>query len=147
GQLGALAVAVRYPDGAAGGWLDAVLGSTSAPATITLSANQAGLGPGTYTAFVDVSATGAQNSPVAIRVELTVAGPQPAIGLGATSVNFTAPAGGANPAKQSVAVTNAGGGTLSGLAAEVTYTAGQPTGWLAAALGSTTAPTALELTV
>ena len=145
GQLGALAVAVRYPAGGASGWLNAVLGGTTAPATITLSASQAGLAAGTYTAFVDVSADGAPNSPVVVAVQLTVAGPQPAIGLGATGVTFAAPAGGANPTPQSVAVTNAGGGTLSGLASAVTYAAGQPTGWLSAALGSSTAPTTLQL--
>jgi hypothetical protein len=44
-----------------------------------------------------------------------------------------------------VNVTNTGGGTLTGLAATVTYGMGQPTGWLGAGLGATTAPAALTL--
>lgn len=144
GQLTGLAAAVRY-ESSPTGWLTAVLGSTTAPANLVLSASQAGLGPGTYRAFVDITAPGAQSSPVTVQVDLTVAGPQPAIGLGATSVSFAAPLGGASPARQNVAVTNAGGGTLSGLTATVIHAAGQPTGWLAATLGATTAPTTLEL--
>jgi hypothetical protein len=45
-----------------------------------------------------------------------------------------------------VSVTNAGGGTLSGLGVSVTYAAGQPTGWLAATLGASNAPTNITLT-
>jgi hypothetical protein len=45
----------------------------------------------------------------------------------------------------SVVVYNTGGGTISGLTANVTYGAGQPTGWLTASLGATTAPTVLTL--
>jgi hypothetical protein len=45
-----------------------------------------------------------------------------------------------------VAITNGGGGTLSGLAVAVAYTAGQPTGWLVTAtLDQTTAPATLTL--
>jgi hypothetical protein len=67
----------------------------------------------------------------------------PAIGLSTSSVNFSAPAGGANPPPQSVTITNAGGGTLSGLAVAVTYSG--PSGWLSAALSGSTAPATLTL--
>ena len=40
---------------------------------------------------------------------------------------------------------NSGGGTLSGLTASVSYTAGEPTGWLTATLNTTTAPSTLTL--
>jgi subtilase family serine protease len=51
-----------------------VLGQTSgtAPSTLSVSVNPAGLNPGTYTATITVTATGASNSPQAITVTLTV---------------------------------------------------------------------------
>jgi hypothetical protein len=51
-----------------------VLGQTSgtAPSTLSVSLNPAGLNPGTYTATITVTATGASNSPQAITVTLTV---------------------------------------------------------------------------
>lgn len=51
-----------------------VLGQTSgtAPSTLSVSVNPAGLSPGTYTATITVTATGASNSPQAITVTLTV---------------------------------------------------------------------------
>jgi hypothetical protein len=67
----------------------------------------------------------------------------PAIGLSTSSVSFSAPTGGANPPPQSIAITNAGGGTLTGLAAAITYSG--PAGWLNAALSGTTAPATLTL--
>ncbi|HEX7050967.1 MAG TPA: CARDB domain-containing protein [Longimicrobiales bacterium] len=77
---------------------------------------------------------------------LTVAPePEPSIALAPTSVSFSAAAGGADPASQTVAVSNGGGGTLSGLDISVSYTPGQPTGWLTASLNTTTAPATLTL--
>jgi len=67
------------------------------------------------------------------------------IHLSASSQSFTATAGGASPAPQTVNITNAGSGTLSGLAAALSYTAGQPTGWLSAVLSGTTAPATLTV--
>jgi len=74
-------------------------------------------------------------------------GGTPAIKLSKTSESFTGEEGGANPGSQNLRVTNSGEGTLTGLAAAVTYTAGQPTNWLAATLSSTTAPSTLTLAV
>lgn len=69
----------------------------------------------------------------------------PVIGLAPTSVTFTAPAGGANPADQTVDVSNSGGGSLTGLAAgTISYGAGA-SGWLTATLNATTAPATLTL--
>lgn len=72
--------------------------------------------------------------------------PSATIGVSPATVSFSGTQGEANPAAQTVAVTNTGGGTLSGLSATTTYTAGQPTGWLNASLSSTTAPATLTLT-
>lgn len=71
--------------------------------------------------------------------------PPPAIALTPTTVGFAASAGGSNPAAQPVAVTNGGGGTLSGLSFSISYAGGQPTGWLTASLSSPTEPSTLML--
>lgn len=55
----------------------------------------------------------------------------PALALSASSLTFTAAAGGASPASQSFTVSNAGGGTLPAPAVEVSYASGA--GWISAA--------------
>lgn len=58
----------------------------------------------------------------------------PAISPNPDSLGFLASVGGSDPAAQTIAITNLGGGTLDSLTvASITYAAGQPTGWLAAA--------------
>ncbi|HSG07883.1 MAG TPA: IPT/TIG domain-containing protein, partial [Longimicrobiales bacterium] len=71
--------------------------------------------------------------------------PAPAIGLSATTATFNATVGGADPGAQQINVTNAGTGTLNGLSTVISYQAGQPTGWLTAALNQTTAPATITL--
>jgi hypothetical protein len=71
----------------------------------------------------------------------------PAIGLSPANATFSAVAGAASPAPSSVAVTNAGTGSLSGLAVgTITYGAGQTGGWLAGVISGATAPTTVTLT-
>jgi hypothetical protein len=65
------------------------------------------------------------------------------IDLSPTSLSFAATAGGANPAQQVVNVSNAGGGTVSGLYATVSY--GSGAAWLNFALGNSAAPTTLTV--
>ncbi len=68
------------------------------------------------------------------------------IALSPTSVNFSSTQG-VNPDPQKVNVSNAGIGKVSGLAVgTITYGSGQPTGWLAASLSATSAPTTLTVT-
>jgi hypothetical protein len=148
GTLSGLATAVSYTSGPAEGWLTAALSATSAPSTLTLTATTGSLAPGSYTASVAVSSAVADNSPRAVGVNFTVlpAAAGATIVLSSTSQNFTSLQGGASPAAQTVEVSNGGSGTLDGLAADVTYTAGQPGGWLTAGLSVTTAPSILTLT-
>jgi len=71
----------------------------------------------------------------------------PAIALNPANATFSAVAGAASPAPASVAVTNAGTGSLSGLAlGTITYGPGQSAGWLAAVIGGASAPTTVTLT-
>lgn len=67
------------------------------------------------------------------------------ISLSKPSVTFSATEGGGSPSAQTVSVTNSGEGILTGLDKNITYGNGQPTGWLAAALSSETAPATLSL--
>lgn len=67
------------------------------------------------------------------------------IALSVLAADFLGTEGGADPDAQAVAVTADGPGALVGLAASVAYGAGQPTGWLAAGLSTTTAPATLDL--
>lgn len=144
GTLGSLGASVRYVTGT-GGWLSASLSGPTAPASLVLSVSQGSLPDGTYTAAVDVASPDAAGAPATVNVTLTILGPQPAIALGVTSVSFVTAAGGSDPDEQSVGITNAGGGTLSGLSAAIEYASGQPTGWLVATLADTTAPASLVL--
>ncbi len=144
GTLSGLSVAaVRYQAGSPTGWLTATLTSTSAPTTLVLSADQGSIASGTYNAAVDLRAGTITGTLVVRLIVLTSA---QAIALGSTAVSFAAAQGGANPAEQTVGVTNAGGGALTGLNTAVTYPNGQASGWLTASLSGTTAPATLTLT-
>jgi hypothetical protein len=148
GILDGLTVSVVYAKGQPSGWLSATLSTTEAPSTLTLTATPGDLMAGSYAAEVEVSSSNANDSRQIVSVSFTVnAAPAgtPIIALSSTEQRFTSPEGGANPASQSVEVTNGGEGTITGLKADLIYTAGQPAGWLSATLNTTTAPSTLRL--
>lgn len=147
GSLSNLTATVNYAAGEPTGWLAATLGATTAPTTLTLQATTGALAPGSYNASVVVASTVASNSPrtVAVTFVVSAAPVPPAIALSASTAAFTATAGGTSPAAQPIAVTNSGGGTLTGLGAAIQYGTGQATGWLSATLSSTSAPSTLTL--
>jgi hypothetical protein len=71
----------------------------------------------------------------------------PTIALAPGTQTFSVTAGAASPAAKSVAISNSGSGTLSGLAAgTIAYGSGQMAGWLAVSLSATTSPATLTLT-
>ena len=72
--------------------------------------------------------------------------PEPALVVSASSAAFEAPQQSGSVITQTVAITNAADGALTGLAATVAYASGQPTGWLDATLSATTTPSTLTLT-
>jgi hypothetical protein len=53
-------------------WIQLSAASGNAPATLSVTANVAGLAPGTYNGTVTVTSSGSQNSPVQLAVSLTV---------------------------------------------------------------------------
>src|SRR5262249_3070903 len=64
----------------------------------------------------------------------------PTIGVSPSSLSFTATAGGANPANQSLSITNTGGGTLN-------WSATSNASWLSVSPASGTAPSTLTASV
>lgn len=69
----------------------------------------------------------------------------PLLTLSTTAVAFAATVGSAAPAAQAVTVSNAGGGVLPAPSATVSYPAGAPSGWLAAAVTGSAAPYGVTL--
>jgi hypothetical protein len=80
GTLNGLDAEITYPGGQPTGWLSRSLGSTVAPATLTLRASTAGLGTGTYHATVTVSSPVTNDGPRTVSVTLNVASSQPTTG-------------------------------------------------------------------
>ncbi len=145
GTLSGLAVGTISYGAGASGWLSASLSSGTAPATVTLTASNAGLAAGTYTATVPVTSTNATNSPQSITVTYNLAGNPPVIALSPTAHLITDTLATADPAPMIVNITNSGGGTLSGLSVgTISYGPGA-TGWLTGTITPTTAPTTLSL--
>jgi hypothetical protein len=94
-------------------WLTLSPASGTGNGTVTLTAATGTLTTGSYSGTVTMSATGA--SPVTVPVTFTVTAPvrTPAIGLSPTTFSFTATQGAANPAPNTLNVTNPGTGTLT----------------------------------
>lgn len=145
GQISGLSTRVTYPEGGPTGWLTAGLDRTAVPAVLSISASAAMLGVGNYLAHVTVESPVAGGTAAALEVKLDVAPAPPSIALDIDEVAFSAVQGGQLPAVQAIAVTNGGGGLLSGLAVTVEYLDGEPDGWLQADLALPVAPTVLSL--
>ena len=144
GPLTGMTVAgIQYQSGQATGWLTAALSGDAAPATLTLGATTGGLAPGTHSASVSVASALAANSPHVLTVTFTVT-PAPAINLAPATLTFAGTQRMADPAAQTVAVTNSGGGSLTGLAVG-TISYGTGSGWLTATLDVTAAPATLTV--
>ena len=95
-------------------------------------------------------------TPVAVTVEvngiLNVGGVvpppgPPALAVSQNALAYASTVGGAVPAAQTVAITNTGGGSITGITIALTYASNQPSGWLAASLSTLAAPSTLTLAV
>jgi uncharacterized protein (TIGR03437 family) len=105
--------------------------SASGSGSVTVSVNPAGLQPATYYGKVQISASGAANSPQVASVVLNVVSPanSPGASVTPTGVIFVGSAGGADPAAQNVSITNPSPDALSFL---VTPFSNNASNWLAA---------------
>lgn len=131
--INALAASVSYTSGS--GYLAVSLSGTATPATLTVTPATSALSAGTYTATITISGDSATDATIPVTVVVSTG---PIIAATATSVPFAVDSGASSPAASTVTVSNAGGGTLTSLAANITYGAGQTTGWLAANLSGVT---------
>ncbi len=94
-------------------WLLKSAASGVTPQEIDFSVTTTGLGAGTYFDSVEVVSGGASNSPQYLFVELDLAPPLPVISVDHEAFYFNALAGGADPASQTLSITNAGQSVLN----------------------------------
>lgn len=145
--LDGLSVSIDYGSGAAG-WLSASLDRADAPANLSVAPIVGGMGPGSYEAQLQVSSTRAGVSPKSVSVSLTVNAAPPradSLWLSISSVELESSEGGANPDFRSVEVGSTSGDPLPGLAADIEYESGQPTGWLNTRFDAPSTPTIMWL--
>jgi len=91
-------------------WLSPAPASGQQSGTVTLSVSVAGLAAGTYTTNVEIAGNAA-NSPQSVPVTLTL-NAAPTIGFTPASLSWTINEGSTTSAKQQLAITNTGSGTL-----------------------------------
>ncbi len=125
---------------ASAAWITVSPASGTAPSTLSVSISPAGLSAGTYTGNVQIAAANATNTPESIGVTLTVVAAAPSLVVAPQTLAFQYAYGGAVPAAQNVAITNAGGGTLAWTASTSAY-------WLGVSAASGAGPATLTLSV
>jgi len=122
-------------------WLSVSPASGTAPSALSVSVAPAGLSAGVYTGSVQISATGASNTPLSVPVTLTVTQAVPSLAVAPQALTFNYSVGNPAPAAQTVSITNTGGGTLSWTAS----TSGEY--WLAVSPLSGSAPAMLSMSI
>jgi len=115
---------------ASAAWLSVSPASGTAPSTLTVSINPAGLGAGTYNGSIQISASGATGSPASVSVTLVVQGTQTTPGVITSVIN----AGSYQPGFASAAWISIYGTNLS----QTTYT------WQASDFVNGQLPTSLQ---
>ncbi len=142
--MSGLAVSITYPSGQSTGWLRTALSSTRTPASLLISADARNLNVGSYTATILIATNGADSRSIAVTLQVT--GAPPTLALNSEAVVFAANEAGANPQQQLISISNSGTGVLTSLSlSPIAYGPGEPTGWLTATLGATTALASLAL--
>lgn len=125
---------------ASASWLSVTPASGTAPSTLSISIVPANLSAtgGTYNGSIQISSSGATNTPLAIAVSLTVTVPAPVLSVSPASLSFSFTNGGSVPAAQNVSIANTGGGTF-------TWTASSSVYWLTVSPSSGSAPGTLSV--
>ena len=124
------------------GWLSVQPASGVTPAVVQVTVNSSGLPAGTFSGSITITAAGAANSPQTVAVTLAVEpGGDPKLALDPQFLTFRTTQGGADPAPQTVTLTNAGGGVLQ-WSGTVQATGGN---WLSVSPGTGTGAATLTL--
>jgi hypothetical protein len=145
GSLGQLSATVTYPRDGAAGWLSALLGSTTAPADLTLMPSVGSLADGTYTATVKVTGSEVAGTSSTVNVRFVVASP-PTLAANYYALLFTlVKPDSIPPALPDVALYNSASGVVTGLGASVAYAAGETTGWLNPTITVPSTPSVLKV--
>jgi len=112
--------------------------SGTGAASVSVQPNINGLQAGHYTATITISAAGAAGSPANLTATLDITS-LPILNVTPTALTFAGTAGGANPAAQSFAISNPGGGSF-------TWTASSNQPWLTCspASGAATGPVSIQ---
>ena len=121
------------------GWLSVKPATSTTPSAIRISANPAGLSPGTYSGTVVVDSSGASNGPLPLAVTFTVT-PAPTFALAPELLTFSAKGGEKPPAAQTIKTSS------SGAAIGYSVTASSTGGWLSATSASGTTPGPISVT-
>ena len=121
-------------------WMTVSPASGTAPSTLSVSLSPAGLSAGTYTGSVQIAATGASNTPASVGVTLTVTEAPASLAVAPQALTFQYTYGGALPPAQTLAINNAGGGTLAWTASTSAY-------WLGVSAAAGGAPASLAVSV
>ena len=122
-----------------GPWLSIDPASGTAPSDVDVVVDPTGLTAGLYKDTIEVSATGATNTPQLAVVEFTINEPDPEIAVDPASLAFSAVLGD-TPADQTLEITNAGGGTLN-------FTLSNNETWLSADASSGAAPAEITYSI
>jgi predicted secreted protein len=83
--------------------------STSIHDTVALSVNITGMSAGDYSANINITSPGVNNSPQVVPVSLHISSPTLEISFSPESLSFTAVEGGSAPANQTLEIWNSGG--------------------------------------
>jgi len=114
-------------------WLAVTPTNGTTPANVTVTADTQGLAAGTYSGQILFTALGATNVSQTLSVTLTVTLPPPTLYLSDSNMGFTAVSGQAEPAAQTLTISNLGAGTIS-------WTATTDLPWLTVSTGSGDTP-------
>jgi len=131
------------PDAGSANWLSVTPTAGVNTATITVATRVGSLTRGTYIGRINVSASGARNSPQAILVTLNISDPvPPSLRISQTSLSFSTVTQSQDPPSQQIAIDNGGEGALNWRATATTFNGGS---WLTASPGSGSGPAVLTI--
>lgn len=141
-QIGVLTsngAAVPFQVASHASWLNVTPNTGTTPASLTLSANPAGLAPGSYSATASASAEGHEAVQLDVVLRVAAPPPVPALQFSAASLKFRAPTG-TSPAVQNIQLsTNTG--------AAVAFALEEPATWLSVLPAGSSTPSEISLAV